>query len=169
MEEQFGKCCDLGTSWAREGLRCEKFTGPVTGVPRVEQGLCLETVDICCVRAYHELQCEKGKADARQGLACVTSTKSRTPGRSDYHRDCCEGCKLGNLWKFLIRFVALNSARLPSLLTSSRGRARSILFFKDDDPKSDSYELISANAFPNVTLISSFIEIAHSQAFSRDL
>ncbi|XP_011333166.1 fibrillin-1-like isoform X3 [Ooceraea biroi] len=98
IEERFEKCCSLGTSWAKEGLRCEKFTGPVTGVPRVEQGLCLETVDICCVRAYHELQCEKGKADARQGLACVTSTtKSRAPGRGDYHRDCCEGCKLGIL------------------------------------------------------------------------
>ncbi|KAL6257929.1 hypothetical protein P5V15_011528 [Pogonomyrmex californicus] len=101
MEAQFEKCCGLGTSWAREGLRCEKFTGPVTGVPRVEQGLCLEAVDICCVRAYHELQCEKGKADARKGLACVTSATSqktsRTPGRGDYHRDCCEGCKLGIL------------------------------------------------------------------------
>ncbi|KAL0113527.1 hypothetical protein PUN28_012588 [Cardiocondyla obscurior] len=101
MEAQFKKCCDLGTSWAQEGLRCEKFIGPVTGVPRVEQGLCLEAVDICCVRAYHELQCEKGKADARQGLACVTSTSSQKPSRTfsrgDYHRDCCEGCKLGIL------------------------------------------------------------------------
>ncbi|KAL6430493.1 hypothetical protein ACFW04_007830 [Cataglyphis niger] len=100
MEAQFKKCCDLGTSWAQEGLRCEKFTGPVAGVPRVEQGLCLEAVDICCIRAYHELECERGKADARQGLACVTSTsaKSRTSsGRGDHHRDCCEGCKLGIL------------------------------------------------------------------------
>ncbi|KYN31855.1 Fibrillin-3 [Trachymyrmex septentrionalis] len=101
MEAQFEKCCGLGSSWAQEGLRCEKFTGPVTGVPRVEQGLCLEAVDICCVRAYHELQCEKGKADARKGLACVTSTASqrspKTFGRGDYHRDCCEGCKLGIL------------------------------------------------------------------------
>ncbi|XP_012529954.2 fibrillin-1 isoform X2 [Monomorium pharaonis] len=101
MEAQFEKCCGLGTSWAQEGLRCEKFTGPVTGVPAVQQGLCLEAVDICCVRAYHELQCEKGKADARKGLACVTSTSSQKPpktlGRGDYHRDCCEGCKLGIL------------------------------------------------------------------------
>ncbi|XP_018398956.1 PREDICTED: fibrillin-1-like [Cyphomyrmex costatus] len=102
MEAQFEKCCGLGSSWAREGLRCEKFTGPVTGVPRVEQGLCLEAVDICCVRAYHELQCEKGKADARKGLACVTSTTAsqrspKTLSRGDYHRDCCEGCKLGIL------------------------------------------------------------------------
>lgn len=97
MEAQFEKCCSLGTSWASEGLRCEKFTGPVTGVPKVEQGLCLEAVDICCVRAYHEIQCKKGKADARLGLACVTNiARSRTPGRGDYHRDCCEGCKLGN-------------------------------------------------------------------------
>lgn len=100
MEAQFKKCCDLGTSWAQEGLRCERFTGPVAGVPRVEQGLCLEAVDICCIRAYHELECERGKADARQGLACVTSTstKSRTSGRGDHHRDCCEGCKLGDFF-----------------------------------------------------------------------
>lgn len=103
MEAQFKKCCELGTSWANEGLRCERFVGPVAGVPRVEQGLCLETVDICCIRAYHELECERGKADARQGLACVTSTSSkreRTSNRGDHHRDCCEGCKLGDLFFF---------------------------------------------------------------------
>lgn len=96
MESQFERCCSLGTSWASEGLRCEKFTGPVNGVPRVEQGLCLEAVDICCVRAHREKSCEKGKADARAGLACVqgeSSQKSPCPG--DQHRDCCEGCKLG--------------------------------------------------------------------------
>ncbi|XP_076668059.1 uncharacterized protein LOC143368830 isoform X1 [Andrena cerasifolii] len=97
MEAQFEKCCGLGTSWAMEGLGCEKFSGPVTGVPTVEQGLCLEAVDICCVRAYHERQCEKGKSDARAGLACVTGTKARRTGPGDYHRDCCEGCKLGIL------------------------------------------------------------------------
>lgn len=108
MEAQFEKCCGLGSSWAQESLRCEKFTGPVTGVPRVEQGLCLEAVDICCVRAYHELQCEKGKADARKGLACVTSTASqrspKTFSRGDYHRDCCEGCKLGTFIQFIGAF-----------------------------------------------------------------
>ncbi|XP_076236207.1 uncharacterized protein LOC143180395 [Calliopsis andreniformis] len=97
MEAQFEKCCGLGTSWAMEGLGCEKFSGPVAGVPTVEQGLCLEAVDICCVRAYHERQCEKGKSDARAGLACVTGTKTRRTGPGDYHRDCCEGCKLGIL------------------------------------------------------------------------
>ncbi|XP_076756473.1 uncharacterized protein LOC143426737 [Xylocopa sonorina] len=97
MEERFEKCCGLGVSWASEGLGCEKFTGPVSGVPTVEQGLCLEAVDICCVKAYHEQQCKKGKSDARAGLACVTSTKSRRIGRGDYHRDCCEACKLGIL------------------------------------------------------------------------
>ncbi|CAK9820357.1 FBN2 [Anthophora quadrimaculata] len=97
MEAQFEKCCGLGTSWALEGIGCEKFTGPVSGVPTVEQGLCLEAVDICCVRTYHEQQCKKGKSDARAGLACVTSTKSRRLGPGDYHRDCCEACKLGIL------------------------------------------------------------------------
>lgn len=97
MEAEFEKCCGLGTSWALEGLRCEKFTGPVSGVPTVEQGLCLEAVDICCVRAYHEEQCKKGKLDAHAGLACVSDTKSKRSGPGDYHRDCCEACKLGNL------------------------------------------------------------------------
>ncbi|XP_034188272.2 uncharacterized protein LOC117607997 isoform X1 [Osmia lignaria lignaria] len=97
MEVQFAKCCGLGTAWAMEGLGCEKFSGPVPGVPTVEQGLCLEAVDICCVRAYHEQQCKKGKSDARAGLACVTSTKAKRAGPGDYHRDCCEACKLGIL------------------------------------------------------------------------
>ncbi|XP_017758004.1 PREDICTED: fibrillin-3-like [Eufriesea mexicana] len=97
MEAQFEKCCGLGASWAMEGLRCEKFTGPVSGVPTVEQGLCLEAVDICCVRAYHEQQCKKGKLDAHAGLACVSDTKRRRSGPGDYHRDCCEACKLGIL------------------------------------------------------------------------
>lgn len=99
-EDRFEKCCGLGTSWAKEGLRCEKFIGPVPGVPTVEQGPCQKTVDICCVRKYHDLQCEKGKTDARQGLPCVsnvTSTRrTKITSRSDYHRDCCEGCKLGD-------------------------------------------------------------------------
>ncbi|XP_033310494.1 fibrillin-1-like isoform X1 [Bombus bifarius] len=97
MEAEFEKCCGLGTSWALEGLRCERFTGPVSGVPTVEQGLCLEAVDICCVRAYHEEQCKKGKFDAHAGLACVSDTKSKRSGPGDYHRDCCEACKLGIL------------------------------------------------------------------------
>ncbi|XP_032679008.1 fibrillin-1-like isoform X2 [Odontomachus brunneus] len=99
IEDRFEKCCGLGTSWAGEGLRCERFIGPVPGVPAVEQGPCQRTVDICCVRKYHDLQCEKGKTDARQGMPCVsnvTSTRrTKITSRSDYHRDCCEGCKLG--------------------------------------------------------------------------
>lgn len=97
MEAEFEKCCGLGTSWALEGLKCEKFTGPVSGVPTVEQGLCLEAVDICCIRTYHEEQCKKGKLDAHAGLACVSDTKSKHSGPGDYHRDCCEACKLGIL------------------------------------------------------------------------
>ncbi|XP_076376095.1 uncharacterized protein LOC143259120 [Megalopta genalis] len=97
MEAQFEKCCGLGTSWATEGLKCEKFTGPINGVPTEEQDLCLQSVDICCVKAYRERQCEKGKSDARAGLACVSGTKARRIGTGDYHRDCCEGCKLGIL------------------------------------------------------------------------
>ncbi|XP_024943000.1 fibrillin-1 isoform X2 [Cephus cinctus] len=93
MESQFEKCCGLGSSWALQELRCESFVGPVTGVPQVEQGLCLEAVDICCVRAYREKQCQLGKSNARAGKACRTDSKNV----SDYQRDCCEGCKLGIL------------------------------------------------------------------------
>lgn len=109
MEEQFEKCCGLGTSWALEGLRCEKFSGPVSGVPTVEQGLCLEAVDICCVRAYHEQQCKKGKLDAHAGLACVSGSKSKRLGPGDYHRDCCEACKLGKFayWYNFSKFFFL--------------------------------------------------------------
>ncbi|XP_048511324.1 fibrillin-1 isoform X2 [Athalia rosae] len=93
MESQFEHCCGLGSSWASEGLKCDSFSGPVPGVAAVEQGLCLSAVDICCVKAYHEKQCESGKSAARAGLACVVSS---APGGT-YHRDCCEGCKLGIL------------------------------------------------------------------------
>ncbi|XP_046747526.1 fibrillin-2-like [Diprion similis] len=93
MESRFEHCCGLGSSWAGEGLKCETFTGPVAGVAAVEQGLCLSAVDICCIRAYHEKQCELGKSEARAGLACVGNSNLG----GDYHRDCCEGCKLGIL------------------------------------------------------------------------
>lgn len=94
MEDQFNKCCKLGSDWAAEELRCEKFTGPVEGIPSLEQGLCLEAVDICCVRAYHEKHCEKGKKNARAGLACIENNNKTN--NNEYQRDCCEGCKLGN-------------------------------------------------------------------------
>ncbi|KAG8039051.1 hypothetical protein G9C98_003358, partial [Cotesia typhae] len=93
----FKKCCDLGNSWAKEGLRCEKFVGPVADVPRAQQALCLEAVDICCNRANHEISCDNGKKSAREGKACVdgSSGKSRAArALGDYQRDCCEGCKL---------------------------------------------------------------------------
>ncbi|XP_015113474.1 fibulin-2 [Diachasma alloeum] len=100
MEQQFEKCCGLGTDWASEGLRCEKFAGPVSGVPAVEQAMCLETVDICCIRENHRKNCEKGMNKARKGLSCTESSKARGSGsgRTDgYEQDCCEGCKLGIL------------------------------------------------------------------------
>ena len=94
MESQFEKCCDLGTSWAADGRnKCKKFTGPVLGVPLVQQ-VCLKTADICCIRAYHEKSCEKGKENARAGLACVQRGKPQNiPGNQQ--RDCCKACKLG--------------------------------------------------------------------------
>lgn len=101
MEQQFEKCCGLGTSWASEGLRCEKFSGPVNGISQVEQGLCLETVDICCIREYHRKNCDKGKDKARQGLSCDDNNNGKRTGNGQtdsYQRDCCEGCKLGMMF-----------------------------------------------------------------------
>lgn len=146
MEARFEKCCGLGTSWAMENLKCEKFTGPVNGVPRIEQGLCLETVDICCVRTYHDRQCEKGKADARNGLACVTSSSTvKTPRRGDYHRDCCEGCKLG-------------------ILAGSMGQGCSFKRFSFGIPWDPAFLQCCYEALPNTTLATD----ASDSTFSSD-
>ncbi|XP_015191223.1 PREDICTED: fibrillin-2-like [Polistes dominula] len=145
MEARFEKCCGLGTSWAMENLKCEKFTGPVNGVPRIEQGLCLETVDICCVKTYHDQQCEKGKADARNGLACVTSSSVKMPRRGDYHRDCCEGCKLG-------------------ILTGSMGQGCSFKTFSFGIPWDPAFLQCCYEALPNTTLATD----ASDSTFSSD-
>ncbi|XP_012149839.2 uncharacterized protein LOC100874867 [Megachile rotundata] len=136
MEARFEKCCGLGTAWALEGLGCEKFSGPVPGVPTVEQGLCLEAVDICCVRAYHDQQCKKGKSDARAGLACVTSTKAKRTGPGDYHRDCCEACKLG-------------------ILTGSMGQGCSFKSFSFGNPWDPAFLECCYEASPSTTSLTS--------------
>lgn len=96
MENKFEKCCGLGKSWANEGLKCEKFIGPVSGLSEVEQGLCLEAVDICCNRVYHEISCKIGKKRAKEGLGCTDET-NKEKENNHYQKDCCEGCKLGIL------------------------------------------------------------------------
>ena len=94
IESEFEKCCGLGTSWAAEGRKCKNLRRRTLGVPQVEKRLCLETADICCVRAYHEKSCEKGKENARAGLACVhRGTPENLPGNQQ--RDCCKACTLG--------------------------------------------------------------------------
>ena len=106
MEEALplDKCCDLGKNWAEEGLKCERFSGPVPGIPQDEQELCLQGVNICCIRAYHEKSCLEGKEDARSGKGCsqgASSNQRKLPiGMGDYRKDCCEGCKLGEFIKF---------------------------------------------------------------------
>lgn len=101
INDPFDKCCKLGNDWAKENLRCEKFTGPVEGIADSKQGLCLKAIDICCIRAYHEKYCETGKKNARDGLNCVEGSgeynhKNKT-NHDEYQRDCCQGCKLGIL------------------------------------------------------------------------
>lgn len=97
-ESSLEKCCELGSSWGRQKLRCEKFTGPVSGVSTAEQPACLEAVEICCRKIFLENECDQGKADAKAGFECGRGDNgpTRNPlGLGDFRRDCCEGCKLG--------------------------------------------------------------------------
>ena len=98
MESHIERCCGLGTLWAANGVRCTKFTGPVSGVPQMEQGICLEAFAICCDQVYREKGCEKGKEDARAGSACMREEKPKKHS-SEQQRDCCKGCKLGKSYK----------------------------------------------------------------------
>ena len=97
------KCCQLGKSWAEEGLKCENFIGPVPGIAEDEQEFCLQGVSICCIRTYREKSCLQGKEDARSGKGCNqgSSNQKKIPiGIGNYRRDCCEGCRLGKFYAF---------------------------------------------------------------------
>ena len=94
MESQFKKCCGLGTPWAAKGLNCKNLTRPVVGVPQVEQALCLETAEFCCVQVYHKKSCEKGKENARAGLACVQIENPESLP-NEQQQNCCKACELG--------------------------------------------------------------------------
>lgn len=98
------KCCDLGKNWAQEGLKCDKFSGPVSGISEDEQEFCLRGVNICCIRVYREKGCLQGKEDARSGNGCSSSNENKSPiGMEDYRKDCCEGCKLGEYFSKKIK------------------------------------------------------------------
>ncbi|XP_021928590.1 fibulin-1 isoform X3 [Zootermopsis nevadensis] len=91
LEPTFKRCCSLGSNWASEGLKCNNFPAPVTGIQPEQQSVCLTAVEICCLRKHREKQCEIGKEDARSDSSCQTA--SITGG--EYRKDCCEACKLG--------------------------------------------------------------------------
>ncbi|XP_014213292.1 fibrillin-2 [Copidosoma floridanum] len=99
-EDYLEQCCEQGTRWAEQKLRCEKFAGAVPGVPRDQQPSCFEAVDICCRKAFQDMECELGKQDARAGRVCQGAdgeirTRRSALGVGDFRHDCCEGCKLG--------------------------------------------------------------------------
>ncbi|XP_043471383.1 fibrillin-1-like [Leptopilina heterotoma] len=96
IKTQPDKCCDLGKNWGREGLKCEKFSGPVSGVPEDEQEFCLQGVNVCCIREYREKGCQQGKDDARAGKGCNSPGENKSSAFvEDYRKNCCDGCKLG--------------------------------------------------------------------------
>ncbi|KAK7789041.1 hypothetical protein R5R35_010542 [Gryllus longicercus] len=93
LEPTFSRCCGLGTRWALDspGQPCTVFPAPVAGVPPEQQSVCLSTVSICCLNTQRHKQCDEGKTAAQTGSECVSVGK---PG-GEYHKDCCEACKLG--------------------------------------------------------------------------
>lgn len=109
-DNDFKKCCDMGTNWASEGLECSKFSGPVPGIPKLQQTICMKAVDLCCLRSHRDKMCEEGKNDARNSANCA-EVNSNNVGDSEGHRKaCCEGCQLGisiKLHQFLIKMNLL--------------------------------------------------------------
>ena len=93
-DSQYENCCKLGTSLADKGLGCKNFTGPVFGVPSIEQDCSPEAIENCCVQAYQEKSCEKGRENARAGLPCAQGENPENLP-SEQQWICCEACKLG--------------------------------------------------------------------------
>ncbi|XP_034936091.1 fibrillin-1-like [Chelonus insularis] len=150
-QSRFKTCCDIGTSWAKEDLRCEKYTGPVPGVPKAEQTLCLEAIDICCVRAYHEKGCEKGKQNARKGLACAESSNINlgSSRSQNNQRDCCEGCKLG-------------------ILTGAMGQGCTLSDFSFGNPWDPAFLECCNEALTSTTIFSTIAESKKTSTSSDD-
>ncbi|XP_046406118.1 fibulin-1-like isoform X2 [Ischnura elegans] len=91
LEATLSQCCELGSTWAGERLKCSAFPSPVAGVQAEQQSICLATVDICCLRAHRNSICEDGKNAAKAGQEC----KSAPELGGEYQKYCCEACKLG--------------------------------------------------------------------------
>ncbi|KAG8225726.1 hypothetical protein J437_LFUL008112, partial [Ladona fulva] len=73
IEPVFSRCCDLGSNWGLEGLRCNSFPAPVAGIPAEQQSVCLSAVEICCLRAHRNHICELGKDAAKAGAECTSA------------------------------------------------------------------------------------------------
>ncbi|XP_049954284.1 fibrillin-1-like isoform X1 [Schistocerca serialis cubense] len=91
MEMVLSMCCSLGESWAGNPFLCSEYPSPVAGIPREQQSVCLSTIEICCTRTKRDELCESGKTAARSGKDCTPEDKCG----GQFHKDCCEACKLG--------------------------------------------------------------------------
>ncbi|XP_046985790.1 fibulin-1-like isoform X5 [Schistocerca americana] len=91
MEMVLSMCCSLGESWAGNSFLCSEYPSPVAGIPREQQSVCLSAIEICCTRTKRDEQCESGKTAARSGKDCTPEDKCG----GQFHKDCCEACKLG--------------------------------------------------------------------------
>ncbi|XP_049844466.1 fibrillin-2-like isoform X2 [Schistocerca gregaria] len=91
MEMVLSMCCSLGESWAGNSFLCSEYPSPVAGIAREQQSVCLSAIEICCTRTKRDEQCESGKTAARSGKDCTPEDKCG----GQFHKDCCEACKLG--------------------------------------------------------------------------
>uniref|UniRef100_A0A1B0CWY4 Putative latent-transforming growth factor beta-binding protein 4 n=1 Tax=Lutzomyia longipalpis TaxID=7200 RepID=A0A1B0CWY4_LUTLO len=92
LDDTMRLCCHVGKEWAVEGSNCTGASLPAD-IPVELRGVCLSTVEICCVRQQRDLQCIGGQAAAKRGATC----RDALPGipEAAYYRDCCESCKIG--------------------------------------------------------------------------
>ena len=61
------------------GKGCEeRKPSTVSGFPREEQEMCLLVVEICCVRALREAQCQRGIDRALASKACPKGDSNET-------------------------------------------------------------------------------------------
>ncbi|CAL8134912.1 unnamed protein product [Orchesella dallaii] len=108
LEATLARCCNLGIVLSWDNKTCTEHSGPVTGVPPEHQAPCLSTIDACCRKSYREKQCHLGHDTAKSGKECM-------PGfgqGANYHKDCCEGCKLGLVAGAMGLYCEFQSLRL---------------------------------------------------------
>ncbi|KAK4871917.1 hypothetical protein RN001_016041 [Aquatica leii] len=84
--ETLKKCCHLGTSYAKSGLKCSNFQTPIAGISTQDEPFCLNSIDMCCKKEHREQECKSGQEDAQLGKPCSAE---------EFRKDCCEACEIG--------------------------------------------------------------------------